>query len=49
MKKIIFHPLVGVALAFVILVGAWTTMIWISVKNAPEQIPLETKASDERD
>lgn len=48
MKKTIFHPLVGVALAFVILVGAWTTMIWISVKNAPEQIPVETKTGDER-
>ncbi len=48
-KSLFFHPLLGVALAFVVLASAWTAMIWIAVKNAPETVPLDKPAQHERD
>jgi hypothetical protein len=32
------HPWIFVVLAFVLLLGAWSTLITIAVKHAPEKI-----------
>ncbi len=39
MKK---HPWIYVVLAFLLLIGAWTALITIAVKHAPEKIELQT-------
>ena len=35
------HPWIYVVLAFVLLIGAWSTLISIAVKHTPPQIELE--------
>ena len=35
------HAWFPFVLAFVLLLSAWTTMIFIAVKNRPESVPLE--------
>ena len=35
------HPWFPFVLAFVALLGAWTSIIVIAVKNRPEEVPLE--------
>lgn len=35
------HPWFPFVLAFVLLLGAWTSMIFIAVKNRPEEVPLQ--------
>ena len=47
-KPVLLHPLMGVGLAFVLLASAWTAMIWIAVKNAPEAIIDDVPAQHER-
>lgn len=36
---------IWVVIAFFILISAWTALIFVSVQNTPEVIPLEHKAS----
>lgn len=40
------NPWIYVVLAFAILIGAWTTIITIAVKNSPEVIEVK-KSTDE--
>ncbi len=35
---LIRHPWLLVVLAFVLLLGAWSTLITIAVKNSPQQV-----------
>lgn len=35
------HPWIYVVLAFVVLIGAWSTLISIAVKHSPPQIELK--------
>ena len=35
------HPWIYVVLAFMLLIGAWTTLISIAVKHTPPQIELK--------
>jgi hypothetical protein len=35
------HPWIYVVLAFVLLIGAWSTLISIAVKHTPPQIELK--------
>jgi hypothetical protein len=34
------HPWIYVALAFLLLIGAWSTLITLAVKNSPERIEI---------
>ena len=38
------RPWLWVVAAFVVLIAAWTVLIRIAVRNAPESVPLETGA-----
>ncbi len=38
MKK---HPWIFVVLAFLLLIGAWSALITIAVKHAPEKIEMQ--------
>ncbi len=35
------HPWIYVVLAFLLLIGAWTTLITVAVKHAPQQVELQ--------
>jgi hypothetical protein len=35
------HPWIILVVIFLVLIGAWTTMILIASKNRPEKVPLE--------
>ena len=35
------HPWLFVLLAFALLIGAWTTLITVAVKNAPQAIEVQ--------
>lgn len=37
------HPLALVALVFLLLIAAWSGLIYIAVKNQVEEVPLSTK------
>lgn len=37
-----FRPWLFVIAAFVLLVAAWTSLIFIAVKHTPKTVPLET-------
>ena len=44
MKKLLKrYPLIWVVAMFVVLIAAWTTLITLAVKNAPEQIIIDKK------
>jgi hypothetical protein len=38
---LIRHPWLLVVLAFVLLLGAWSTLITIAVKNSPQQVEVK--------
>jgi hypothetical protein len=40
-----FRPWIFVICAFLLLIAAWSSLIFIAVKHAPEQIPLKAGAS----
>lgn len=40
------HPWIILVLIFLVLIGAWTTMIFIAGKNRPEKVPLEHLAPE---
>lgn len=40
---IVRHPWIFVALAFALLIGAWSALITVAVKHAPQQV--EVKAT----
>lgn len=37
------HPWLYVVLAFVVLIGAWSALITIAVKHAPQQIEVQNR------
>lgn len=37
------HPWIYVVLAFLLLIGAWTTLITLAVKHAPQQVEVPTQ------
>jgi hypothetical protein len=39
------RPWLYVAAAFLLLIAAWTSLIFIAVKHSPERIPIETANS----
>lgn len=43
------HPWFPFVFAFIALLGAWTSMIVIAVKNRPETIPLEHVQNESAD
>lgn len=43
--KSFFHPWLFVAGAFLLLIAAWTSMIYIATKFTPETIPVSGNAS----
>ncbi len=42
MKSPTFHPWLFVIAAFVLLVAAWTSLIFIAVKHTPDKIEITT-------
>jgi hypothetical protein len=40
-----FRPWTYVICAFLLLIAAWSSLIFIAVKHAPEQVPLKVSAS----
>lgn len=42
------NPWVYVVLAFVLLLGAWSTLITVAVKNSPEKLELPAKSMTEK-
>lgn len=39
------RPWLYVAAAFLLLIAAWTSLIFIAVKHSPERIPIQTSNS----
>jgi len=39
------NPWIFVVLAFIVLIGAWSTLISIAVKNSPQQIEVKRDSS----
>ena len=44
MKPKTIRPWLYVTGAFLLLIAAWTSLIFIAVKHAPQSVPLETAA-----
>lgn len=45
MKPQTIRPWLYVTGAFLLLIAAWTSLIFIAVKHAPQSVPLETAGS----
>jgi hypothetical protein len=41
-----FRPWLFVTAAFLLLLAAWTSLIFIAVKHAPQSVPLELSTSN---